>query len=68
MEELKPGDIVKLKSGGPLMTISEAVYDLGVLTDKWLCKWFENNKLLSGEFPKNSLTKDNGAPLMPIVL
>ena len=46
------GDIVKLKSGGPEMTVqtqpaASATY--------YQCQWFAGKKLESGRFPENSL-------------
>ena len=52
-KELKIGDLVILKSGGPIMTVAEmdAAYGpAGVL-----CKWFSGKKLESGRFPVASL-------------
>jgi len=46
------GDIVKLKSGGPEMTVQ-------VLPDPpakyYRCQWFAGKKLESGTFPADSL-------------
>ena len=40
------GDVVRLKSGGPLMTVQQATY-----ADNIMCTWFdENNKRLSEDF------------------
>ena len=50
------GDVVQLKSGGPMMTVTS-------LTDnKWVnCRWFFGEKLESGCFPPQALDKeDNG--------
>jgi len=44
------GDLVKLKSGGPVMTVKEKLYD-GDLR----CQWFGGKKLESGDFPPDSL-------------
>jgi uncharacterized protein YodC (DUF2158 family) len=39
MAEFKPGDVVKLKSGGPAMTIAKyGKYSDG---EKALCEWFD---------------------------
>jgi uncharacterized protein YodC (DUF2158 family) len=38
-EQLKPGDVVKLKSGGPLMTVKKREGDGRV----W-CEWFDGNQ------------------------
>ena len=43
--EFKVGDVVKLKSGGPEMTIEGIVYDENVT-----CSWFDGCKLRSGSF------------------
>ena len=54
MGELKKGDVVQLKSGGPIMTISS----IGTITDKndtaW-CDWFVKDTLKNGSFPLTSL-------------
>ncbi|HEY0428389.1 MAG TPA: DUF2158 domain-containing protein [Pyrinomonadaceae bacterium] len=55
MEELKVGEIVKLKSGNPGMTV-QTIYDSGNAR----CQWFENGKAASSIFPKESLEKDSG--------
>lgn len=44
------GDIVKLKSGGPEMTVQRELSD-----DRYRCQWFAGKKLESGEFPESSL-------------
>lgn len=43
------GDLVKLKSGGPLMTVEEGGESIG-------CTWFEGDKLQKGSFKPNCLT------------
>ncbi len=49
-ENLKPGDVVKLKSGGPDMTVGEK------LTTGFLCYWFADNyKRESAAFSVSSL-------------
>jgi uncharacterized protein YodC (DUF2158 family) len=35
---IKVGDVVRLKSGGPKMTVQER-YE-----NEWLCKWFDSKK------------------------
>jgi uncharacterized protein YodC (DUF2158 family) len=51
------GTIVKLKSGGPEMTVRGAV--ISDRSSKWLgsydCQWFAGKKLESGRFPEESL-------------
>ena len=56
---MKPGDIVRLKSGGPRMTIQ------AILDDRVVCKWFDKNDTeQSGGYNIESLelapTKDLG--------
>ena len=46
------GDIVKLKSGGPEMTVQK-LPDLG--TENYTCLWFAGKKLESGRFPPDSV-------------
>lgn len=47
------GDIVKLKSGGPEMTVR--LYNERY--NKCTCQWFAGKKLEQGEFPEDSLEK-----------
>jgi len=57
----KPGDIVRLKSGGPEMTITGISYN----EDEWKCSWFGGKKLEHGEFPPEAIegvAKSNGQP------
>ncbi|PYC18758.1 DUF2158 domain-containing protein [Pseudomonas jessenii] len=50
----KVGDIVKLKSGGPDMTVRYVENNNG--TQPYLhCQWFAGKKLEDGSFPSNSL-------------
>jgi len=50
---IKIGDIVRLKSGGPDMTV-EAQSEL---TGELVCAWFEGARKVRGAFPPQSLTK-----------
>ncbi len=51
--EFTVGTIVKLKSGGPEMTIQrEVVFSTGNVLR---CQWFAGKKLESGDFPADSL-------------
>ena len=52
MEKYNEGDVVRLKSGGPIMTVG-MVADDGDL----LCQWFTDNKLQESFFNPNSLEK-----------
>jgi uncharacterized protein YodC (DUF2158 family) len=57
----KSGDVVKLKSGGPAMTIT-------VLRDGYaMCSWFdENGKVHSRDFPVEALEECNVAIVTPV--
>jgi uncharacterized protein YodC (DUF2158 family) len=46
---VKPGDVVQLKSGGPLMTVL-AVEKAGVV-----CTWFDKNNHKTATFPESTL-------------
>jgi len=54
-ENLKAGDVARLKSGGPSMTV-ESIGDLHGTPTVW-CTWFgEQHKMERGDFPLDSLT------------
>lgn len=54
--EFNPGDIVKLKSGGPEMTVQEEVNIVsGARSGKYWCQWFAGKKLEKGNFPADSI-------------
>lgn len=54
----KIGQLVELKSGGPVMTVSEPkTYDYQVA-----CQWFSGRKLESGQFPPESLKPAEAKP------
>lgn len=55
MAEVKPGDVVRLTSGGPPMTVGNPA-TRGVFE----CRWFDGVDLRSGPFPPDSL-----APAVP---
>lgn len=48
------GDIVKLKSGGPDMTVKTLPQEKGTT---YVCQWFAGRKLEQGSFPADSLEK-----------
>lgn len=57
-KSLKIGDTVKLKSGGPLMTV--VAVNQRAEIDWCACRWFDDEyNSLSAEFPAASL-KQNG--------
>jgi uncharacterized protein YodC (DUF2158 family) len=47
--QIKAGDVVQLKSGGPEMTVNFVENDSG--TEVAACSWFINNKKESSRFP-----------------
>lgn len=53
--DFKAGDVVKLKSGGPLMTVDSVGNYSGV--KKVLCVWFENSNRYTNLFVPESLLK-----------
>jgi uncharacterized protein YodC (DUF2158 family) len=56
MSEIKAGDVVQLKSGGPKMTVSKVYQNThGVPAAR--CEWFEGTKPTWGSFPIQSLNK-----------
>ena len=56
-DTIKAGDIIKVKSGGPKMTVSEVAEDTFGTMTVW-CSWFDDkNKNQSGTFPLNTVVK-----------
>jgi uncharacterized protein YodC (DUF2158 family) len=55
---MKAGDTVRLKSGGPLMTIREQ----GQNGQGWECTWLNDKaeKFDRGQFPEVMLVEDDG--------
>ena len=53
MMAFKIGDVVRLKSGGPAMTVTK-VGDFGIRTII-KCTWFAENKNERGDFPPEAL-------------
>ena len=52
------GDIVKLKSGGPDMTVNERLKRIsGEGSSNYRCQWFAGKKLDQGVFPVESLQR-----------
>jgi uncharacterized protein YodC (DUF2158 family) len=55
MADFKPGDTVRLKSGGPLMTIAH------VRPDEVWCEWFDDKEAPQSKgFKPTSLVEDDG--------
>lgn len=51
-DEFKSGDIVKLKSGSPEMTVKSFSVSQG---NSYICQWFAGKKLEQGFFKADSL-------------
>ncbi len=61
--QFNPGDTVRLKSGGPVMTVSKLINNFVH------CTWFdEKHKLQSGSFTPEQLVADDGTPVLPILI
>jgi uncharacterized protein YodC (DUF2158 family) len=54
MDEIKPGNVVQLKPGGPRMTVS-AVYRNRDGVPSAYCAWFDGEKAQQNSFPITSL-------------
>ena len=54
-DEIKPGDVVQLKSGGPKMTVGNVTSLKGVPHAH--CEWFIEAKQQHGSFPLTSLKR-----------
>jgi len=54
MEKLNVGDVVRLKSGSPDMTVAELWRD-GIHAE---CRWFVNSMPVKDSFVIETLTKD----------
>ena len=58
MAELKVGDVVQLKSGGPKMTIADTKPNPAGI----LCTWFDKAEVKSSRFPPQSLGPIKSSP------
>ena len=56
MEDLKIGDVVHLKSGGPEMTIAD-IRDYSSSRDGAFCEWFDGKEKKSAVFSLRTLEK-----------
>ena len=50
-EKFKVGDVVRLKSGGPSMTVLANEEDIDFI----ICQWFDGEELKDGSFSPESL-------------
>ncbi|HEX5752301.1 MAG TPA: DUF2158 domain-containing protein [Archangium sp.] len=55
------GDVVKLKSGGPEMTVEASLEEY----ESYRCQWFAGKKLESGVFPDAGLEPASVKPPIP---
>ncbi len=58
MNGLKVGNLVRLKSGGPLLTVT------AVDGDTVTCQWFDDKKLGVATFPKDTLVLEDGSSVV----
>ena len=58
MPELKVGDVVQLKSGGPKMTIANTKANPAGI----LCTWFDAAEVKSSRFPAEALQQAKRSP------
>lgn len=65
MIELKVGDVVRLKSGGPDMTVTDTDVLSQDLNANIRCSWFDGKKAQSALYPSEALVKVKDAPSMP---
>lgn len=59
-EQLKPGDVVVLKSGGPKMTIKF------IEGEEACCSWFESGKVSEQRFGLEMLEGPSGVRTIPL--
>lgn len=52
---LEVGQIVRLKSGGPEMTVQSEIASTSDGRTRYSCQWFAGKKLEQGIFPRESL-------------
>lgn len=60
----KVGDIVKLRSGGPDMTV-ESVPEFRQYSEHYRCQWFAGKKLEHGNFQEEALEAVQPAQATP---
>ena len=62
MSDLKVGDVVRLKSGGPVMTVAK-------MGDGYvICQWFDEKKMRRANFPPDALTTDTDGTTVTVML
>jgi uncharacterized protein YodC (DUF2158 family) len=55
MTDFKPGDVVRIKSGGPKMTVAQIGQRASTGDDSVWCVWFEGAKKCGDVFPPDAL-------------
>jgi uncharacterized protein YodC (DUF2158 family) len=56
-DEIKPGDMVQLWSGGPNMSVARIENEAGVVSAR--CSWHDGKKIRTDTFPTALLTQTN---------
>ena len=58
-QEIKIGSVVRLKSGGPAMTVT-SIHESGMGTGPIhaYCSWFDSSKVVTGDFPLEAVAID----------
>ncbi len=64
-EQFKPGDLVQLKSSGPVMTIKGIYHASALAEPECLCEWFSGVDLQQASFLPTSL-KSAAAPSIEV--
>lgn len=54
-QTMKTGDVVRLRSGGPLMTVDERLIEPAQEAGEVRCIWFEGDEVKRGTFPAAAL-------------
>ena len=66
MARFKPGDVVKLRSGGPCMTIQlNSSNFTGAASTSVICKWFDGPKIEKAVFRKEMVVLVEESQLEP---
>ncbi len=64
-QKFQSGDLVKLKSGGPSMTVESYHSPMGVVTEQVYCSWFVNGEKRKEIFHEDAVEKVTDLPLRP---
>jgi uncharacterized protein YodC (DUF2158 family) len=55
-KKFKVGDVVRLASGSPKLTVAIGIEKAGYVQ----CAWFDGPELKTGDLPEDALVKDDG--------